>query len=313
MYLRSTLLPLLSLLLAFQSPQETIRQHYEAAESYRRAGNLTAAETEYTAILVEGYTRLGRIYSAQRRYREAAAVFESAASYQPSSQAALVELAIAYFDSDQYEKALDPLNKALTLNPQSAGAHHMLGKTLFMQGEFTKAAAELEAALKLSPNDYDVTYTLGLAFLKQKQFAPAKQIYDRMLAQLGSRPQLHIIFGRAYRETGFLQEAIEEFKKAVALDPHFPRAHYYLGLTYLLKDGASRLKDAADEFKIELAANPDEFFANYYLGVIYVIERNWEAAIGLLEKASRIQPNNPDPYFHLGQAYQGVEKYDRAI
>jgi hypothetical protein len=25
----------------------------------------------------------------------------------------------------------------------------------------------------------------------------------------------------------------------VALDPGFPRVHYYLGLTYLLKDGAS--------------------------------------------------------------------------
>lgn len=313
MYLRSTLLPLLSLLLAFQSPQETLRQHYEAAEAHRRAGNLAAAETEYTAILAEGYTRLGRICSARKNYAEASTVFEAAALYRPNSQEVLVDLAIAYFDSGKYEKAYEPLRKALALDQQSVSAHHMMGKTHFMLGEFTKAVTELEIAQKLSPNDYDIAYTLGLAYLKQRQIAQAKQVYDRMLTQLGDRPQLRIIFGRAYRETGFLQEAIEEFKKGVALDPHFPRAHYYLGLTYLLKDGAAKLNDAAEEFKIELAANPDEFFANYYLGIIYVIERNWEPAISLLEKASRIQPNNPDPYFQLGQAYQGAEKHDRAI
>jgi tetratricopeptide (TPR) repeat protein len=313
MYLRSTLLPLLSLLLAFQSPQETLRRHYEAAEAHRRAGNLDAAEREFSLILAEGYGRLGRIYSAQKKYREAVAALESAALYNPDSQDVLIDLAIAYFDSEQYEKALAPLRKALARDQQSVSVHHMLGKTLFMRGEFVQATAELETALKLSPGDYDIAYTLGLAYLKQHQFAPAKRIYDLMLGGLSERPQLHIIFGRAYRETGFLPEAIEEFKKAVALDPHFPRAHYYLGLTYLLKDGAAKLSDASEEFKIELAANPNEFFANYYLGIIYVIERKWDAAIGLLEKASRIQPKNPDPYFHLGQAYQGVEKHAQAI
>jgi len=134
-----------------------------------------------------------------------------------------------------------------------------------------------------------------------------------MVAQLGDRPQLHIIFGRAYRETDFLSEAIEEFKKAVALDPGFPRAHYYLGLTFLLKDGAARISDAVEEFKIELTEHPNEFLANYYLGIAYTIERKWELATSFLQKASLIEPQNPDPYFHLGQAYQATEKHELAI
>src|SRR5204862_6632877 len=135
--------------------------------------------------------------------------------------------------------------------------------------------------------------TLGLAYLKQQQFAPAHEIYERMLRQLGDRPQLRIVFGRAYRETGYLSEALDEFKKAVALDAHFPRAHYYLGLTYLLKDGVSRLDDAAQEFKFELDSHPEEFFANYYLGIVYAMDRKWDQAAGLLQKAALIQPDNP--------------------
>ena len=294
MHSRSALLPLIFLLAGFQSPQDSVRQHYEAAEAHRRAGNLTAAETEFAAILAEGYAKLGKIYLAEKNYKEAVAALEAAVIYQPDSEIVLIDLGIAYFSAEQYTKALPPLRKALSINPQSKGAHHMSGQTHFMLGEFEKAQAELEIARRLAPNDYDVAYILGLSYLKQHQFAPAKQIYDRMIEQLGDRAQLRVLFGRAYRETGFLTEAIAEFKKAVALDTNFPRVHYYLGLTYLLKDGAARLSEAAEEFKIELTAHPDQlfaspdqFFANYYLGIVCVVERRWELAISFLEKASR--------------------------
>jgi len=313
MYLSSLLFPLLCLLVAIPNYQDPLRQHYDAAEAHRRAGNLAAAEAEFTAILAEAYSRLGKIHTAQKAYAKAISDFEAAALHQPDSQEILVGLAIAYFDAGQYEKAFEPLGKALASNPQSADAHHMLGKTYFMRGEFGKALTELETTLKLSPKDFDVAYTLGLAYLKRQQLAPAKQLYTRMLRQLGARPQLHIIFGRAYRETGFLPEAIIEFKKAIALDPKFPRAHYYLGLTYLLKDGFEKLNEAADEFKIELAANPNEYFANYYLGIIHLLERRIDQAVSLLEIACQLQPENPDPYFHLGQAYQALDKHLQAI
>jgi len=313
MFLRATLVVPIFLLFTFQSPQDSIRKHYDAAETQRRAGNLAAAETEYVAILAEGYRNLGRINSTQKEYTKATAALEAAALYSSDSEAVLIDLAIAYFEAEQYDKALEAARKALAKNPQSIGAHHIAGKSYFMVGDFTRSAGELEAALTLAPNDHDVAYTLGLVFLKQHELDPAKKIYDRMVEQLGERPQLHIIFGRAYRETDYLPEAIEEFRKALAIDPHFPRAHYYLGLTYLLKYGVVKIDEAAEEFKVELISNPDEFFANYYLGIVYVIKRNWELAISFLQKAARIQPDNPDPYFYLGQSYQAMEKHDQAI
>src|SRR3982751_2616643 len=112
MYLRSTFLPLLLLPVLFQSPHDSLRQHYEAAEAYRRAGNLAAAETEFKAILAEGYGKLGKIYSAQKAYGEATTALESAALYRPDNQEVLIDLAIAYFDTGQYQKALAPVSKA---------------------------------------------------------------------------------------------------------------------------------------------------------------------------------------------------------
>src|SRR6267142_2218895 len=313
MHLGSTFLPFLLLLFVFQSPQDALRQHYEAAEAQRLAGNLGAAETEYAAILAEGYGRLGKIYLAQGEYKEAISALDASVLYRPDSEEALIELAIAYFSAEQYEKGLEPLRKALVRNPQNVGAHHMLGKSYFMLGESERAAGELETTLNLAPHDVDVAYTLGIAYLVSRRVDAAKQLFDRMLKEFGNQPQLHIVIGRAYREAGLLPEAIEEFRKAIALDPAFPRAHYYLGLTYLLDEGQSKLSEALEEFKTELTANRDEYFANYYLGVVYIFQRKWDLAITFFQRASTIQPNNPDPYFQLGQAYQELGKHEQAI
>lgn len=313
MYFFSTFLPLILLLTPVQSASDSIRRHYEAAESHSRAGNLTAAEAEYTAILAEAHHRLGRIQIARAEYSQAVATLQTAASYRSDSTEVLVDLAIAYFHMEKYKRAIDPLTAALARDGRNVPAHHMMGKTHFMLGDFEGSARSLEAGLKLAPDDYDIAYTLGLAYLKQGQLPPAVKLYSRMIARLGDRPQLRVLIGRAYRETGYLGEAIEEFKRAIALDPRFPRVHYYLGLTFLLKDGAGRLGDAAAQFEIELAAHPDEYLANYYLGIVNTIERNWDKALGFMNKAAQIQPANPDPYFYLGQAFQSLENYPQAI
>jgi len=189
MHSRVACLLLSFVLLTFQSPRDSIRQHYEAAEAHQRAGNSVAAEREYLAILAEAYHRLGTIYTAEENYNEAVAVLETAAGYRSDSPEVLVDLAIAYFYIGQYQKAIEPLSKTLVLRPQSSAAHHMLGKTYFMIGEFEKAEHDLGVAQKLSPADYDVSYTLGLAYLRQHKFAQAKQLYDRMIVQVGNRAQ----------------------------------------------------------------------------------------------------------------------------
>jgi len=313
MFFGVALFLVLSLQLPVQTSRGSIQIHHEKAEALRRTGNPSGAEAEYKAILGEAYYKLGRVRSAQANYPAAISAFETAAGYLPDSDDLLIDVAIAYFHLEQYDKALNPLATAASRRPNNSSAHHMLGKTYFMLGNFEKATTELESALKLSPNDYDVAYTLGLANLKSRKFAQAKTIYDRMIQRLGNRPQLRVLIGRAYRETGFLSEAIDEFQKALALDSRVSRVHYYLGLTYLLQGGVDKLGLAQEHFKIELSNHPNEYFAHYYLGIAATVERNWTAAVGYLQTAAQLQPENPDPYFFIGQAFQGLNKHAEAI
>src|SRR5882672_6361167 len=117
MNIGSRFLSLLLLPLVFQSPQDRLKQHYEAAEAQVRAGNFAEAETEYTAILAEGYRAVGRVYSAEQKHKQAIAVVEAAALYQSASEDTLSDLAITYFEAGLFDKALQPLQRAIAINP----------------------------------------------------------------------------------------------------------------------------------------------------------------------------------------------------
>lgn len=306
----SLLLPPLS----FNSPQDkTLAQRYEAAQELVRAGKLAEAETELKSIVAAQYRRLMKTYAALMKREAALEAAEAAANYQSNDTDLLIEMAMVYLEAAQFDKAVDPLLKAAQLQPNNADVHKTLGKTYFALGDYEKSARALEVALKLTPNDFNSSFTLAITYLQQRQFTAARRVFDSMIAEFGEKPEIHIAIGRAFREAGRLPEAIEEFKRAIASNSQFPGAHYNLGLAYLWNEGGSAVASAEGEFKIELAANPDDFFSNYYLGITCIFQRKWEPAIEYLKTASRIQPNNPDPYFQLGQAYQELQKHAEAI
>ena len=288
-------------------------QRYEAAQQLVRAGKLAEAETELKAILAAQYRRLMKTYGALQKREPALEAAQAATNYQSTDSDLLIEMAMVYLEAAEFNKALDPLLKAAQLQPNNADVHKTLGKTYFALADYEKSAKALEVAVKLAPKDFNSTYTLAITYLQQRQFTAARRVFDSMIAEFGEHPQIHIAIGRAFREAGRLPEAIEEFKRAIALNSQFPGAHYNLGLAYLWNEGGAAVANAEEEFKIELAANPNDFFSNYYLGITCIFQRKWEPAIDFLTTASRIQPNNPDPYFQLGQAYQELQKHDQAI
>jgi tetratricopeptide (TPR) repeat protein len=313
MYGRMALLPMLFLTLAFQAPEDSLQRHYKAAQNLQNAGRPNEALVEYRAALGEAYAHMGTLLLAQEDYAKASKAFALAVANGNSSETILMNQATAYFYIQEYEKALASLQQVLAGNSRSHAAHHLLGKVYFMLRQFDKSVAELETALKFRAADFDTSYTLALAYLKQKRLAPAQRIFASLLGRLGNRAEVHILFGRAYRETEYVDEAIVEFRKTVALNPKHPSVHYCLGLSYLLKDGTLKLKEAAAEFRSELANYPNDYLATYNLGLICVIERQYEEGARLLEKSIAQRPQNPEAHLFLGNAYHGLRQFEKAI
>lgn len=298
---------------AQQHEADPLDRHNSAAQTFQLAGDLDRAETEYHEVLALALQRMGNLAATEKSDSdEAVQLLEEAVEAQPTSTDARVDLATVYFRQGRLDRAKTQASQAVKDDPRNARALHLLGNIEFALGNFSAAADDLHTAMGLQ-GDFDTAYSLGLAYLSLQKMAETKLLFDEILNDMGSTPQLHVLLGRAYRETGYLDEAIREFKKAIEMDPRYPRVHYYLALAYLAQGEKERIPTARALFEQELAIQPQEFFSTYFLGVVYLEDRNFPAAEEYLKRALRLQPDNPDPLLYLGQVYFETSRPQLAI
>jgi len=116
--------------------------------------------------------------------------------------------------------------------------------------------------------------------------------------------------GIIYESKGLIDNAIENYKKAVVANPFSAVAHYNLGLSFS-KNGM--IEEAIKEYKDALRINPNYSDACNNLGNLYIKKGDFELAVNEFLKAISIEPYNPDSYYNLGIAYNELENYKDAI
>lgn len=120
------------------------------------------------------------------------------------------------------------------------------------------------------------------------------------------------LFRQAYERQmdGDLQEAIDLYRESIETYPT-AEAHTFLGWTYSFQ---GRLEEAIEECKIAIQIDPD--FGNPYndIGVYLIDLGRSDEAIPWLEKA--IESKRYDayhyPYYNLGRIYLAKEMYSKA-
>ncbi len=141
---------------------------------------------------------------------------------------------------------------------EKAKGHIRIGEANIQARNYTQALKELQEAEKLTPNDPRVHYDLGIA----------------------------------YDNKGFVDEAVKEFQKAIALKPDYSEALNYLGTIYLEKQG--RYDEAIVLFKRALAnplyETPSVPFFN--MGRAYVSKGDLKDAYASFSEAIRKEPNS---------------------
>jgi len=170
-----------------------------------------------------------------------------------------------------------------------------------MKADYAGARRELERAGVLQP-DLDAGYTLGMTYLRLKQLERAKLLFEEMQTALGNSARAHLLFGRAYEETGFSAEAEREFRQALAIDDKTPRAHFYLGYVILQHGGSERLPQAREQFERELQLDPLSVYSNFFLGVLASNANDHSKAISYMLETVRLNPRLGEAHLYLGQS-----------
>jgi tetratricopeptide (TPR) repeat protein len=143
--------------------------------------------------------------------------------------------------------------------------------------------------VKKSPDDHIVRNNLGDTYNNRGQLEEAMEEFQKALALEPHHPEAHNNLGTVYGKKGLLDMAALEFKAALRARPYFAKAHYNLGLTYFKQN---RLDEAIEEYKLTLKFKPDLVEARFNLGIAYKKKGLKKQAIKELEKYLRLNPRD---------------------
>jgi len=136
-----------------------------------------------------------------------------------------------------YPEAAEHYKKAISKAPNDTDLYYFYAHALWESGSFQKALAEYRHVLTLNPYDYRASWEAARIVLPDDP-EEAFRLANRALEMKPGIAEALTIRGRALLALRKLTEAIEDFKKASALDPgdatnHFQlaRAYRQLGLT----------------------------------------------------------------------------------
>jgi len=294
----------------------TLQEHYDAAQRFQKDGNLDKAAAAYRTFLADALGELARAYAQLRDYAKAASFFDESLALEPDSPALRLDYATAALVLGDVPHAETLAREFLRDYPRDqdglAQAHQILGRALLQLNKDRDARKELEAAVALNPT-FDNGYDLAVACLDLDDEQCAQQLFSEMQTSFGDTPGIHMNFGRAYVNSDSQLRAVEEFKKVIAEDPHFPGAHYALAAALLATgDDAAKTEAAEAELKTELAISPNDFLTCAALGKIAVSQHRYGEAEKYLKRATVLDPKNPDAFLYLGQMYVDTNRPEDA-
>jgi tetratricopeptide (TPR) repeat protein len=176
---------------------------------------------------------------------------------------------------------------------------------------------------------YDPTlseaYTaLGLAYFDKKLLEEAITSTLKAIELDSGNYVAYWILGRIYHTTDRTDEAIQQFKKTIALNPDFYNAFNDIIMAYErindMENAKRALDEALEKIHVYLAKNPDDARAHMYHAIHLAAVNKNEEAIAEGKKALELNPgdslmmyNAACLYARLGDNHLSIETLKNAI
>lgn len=291
---------------------------------------------------VERYAAEGQAALAAGRYLDAEKAFEKLRELEPGVAEIHANLGLIYFEERKFEEAVRVLRQALKLKPTLTKTDNLLGLSLSELGRYHEALPSLEACLRHS-TDADIKRMCGLelerAYTGLKRDKNAVEVAMELNRLYPDDPEIlyqtgkiygnfafltmwklaqvapnsvwrHLAAGEAQESQGSYDQAIQEYREVLRLQPGRPGIHYRIGRTLLSRYWQRHLPDdtaeAQKEFEQELLSFPGNANAAYELGELYRRARQAVEAEKYFGQAIHDYPDFAEA--HLGLAAVLMEK-----
>ena len=261
----------------------------------------------------DAHVNLGQALNEAGRFEESLKAGRTAVELRPASAPAHSNLGLALLEFERFDEADESFARAIELQPRHRSAHQNLAESLKRQGRHDEAAARYRQVLQLDPGFSLAWVGLADALLLAERHEDALNAASRALEIEPDSPNLaplHLLMGRASRETGRLEAAERHFLLTAELVPETAEPLRELANLYLLMD---RLDDAAAYADRARRIEPASA-ANLHMRAETVRRQDRpDEALALYREALRIEPDFAPAIAGLGIALFELGRHDEAI
>lgn len=230
----TTLAPLLDSASADAPTLALASSAYEDAHDTDRAVSALRQAILVAPKDVSLYLEFAQISLQHSSYQVGVDVLNDGIAEQPNASHLYFARGVLYVNLAQFEKAEADFRKAYELDPNQSLTAAAQGLLAVQQNDLDRALSETRAKLRAKPNDPVLLY-LEADILTQKGVEPGKADFDTALhsAQraVGLRPKLgpaHAVLAKLYLDAGRDEQAAQESRKALAIDPKDQTSLYRL-------------------------------------------------------------------------------------
>lgn len=226
----------------------------------------------------------------------------------PSAEFAAIALGGIYERLGQPDQA----NAVLELVPADGtlkrDAEIQVGLNYNALDQLEEAQTHLRALIEEDPKDIEALLTLGNILRSHEKFDEAEKIYTEGIAGLDEiKPEDWLLFyfrGICYERMKQWEQSEADLRKALELSPDQPLVLNYLG--YSLVDQGLKLDEALGMIQKAVELRPNDGYIVDSLGWVYYRLGRYEEAVKELERAVQLRPADPVINDHLGDAYWKV-------
>jgi len=286
------------------------------------------------ALGTPAYAQSGEDLFRKGQYAEAAAEIERLPAAGRSASTLNV-LGMSHHFVGRFKEAQAAYENAIKVEPDSAAPRNNLGALFYSQQMFADADREFRRAAERNAENSTITSNLHWARYARDN---ARSARERAIEVLPGRPRLlepsdnprgdflaivslmppalvrqvesHVLRADIFMVRKSFDDAIAEYKKAVALDRYDASTINRLGIAY---HNLQKHRDSEQQYREVLRLRPNHIDAMNNLAVLDYIRGDYEGALRRYRTALKLKPDSVTVMRNMGACLFALERWDEAV
>ena len=299
-----------------------IHGYFYQGLSYYKNEEIKEAITVYTKVLdmdpefYEANANLGEIYRLDGDANNAIKYFKKAVSI--NNKASLQKrLGDCYKDLKKYQEALECYNKSISINKQESSqeknyavsCYNEMADIRILQEKYSEAKKLALKGLEIIPDNANLHFIAAFASEKDNDSASAIDEYLKAIELNPTFTTAYINVSALYNAIGEPQNAVDILKRGLEHDATNYKLLNNLG------NALQKLEfyeEAIKNYKKAISLNNDISDLHLNLGLCYKSVNNQKEAIKSFTKAAELSPSSEEIQYELAESYFQLQDYENA-